>query len=281
MQPRSRIPLAAVSSTPASTWPWAAARTFSISAGPRGSPTRSGTIARCGSSAPTAAGPPARPRAGCLPRCISLPCSSRSSISRSLRRLRSHRACCAWRAAAMPTSRAVSRQPDGCGPAASPRGSLNFFGSRCSKRAGESIDLVSVPAARKVAVDAFLAHREAADLFVPVEPLGTLFGQRLVGWLESRGAVVTTGCAVTGIERERLGRRVRRRARCRHAPVRCGDRGGALETGSPARARCRATGGRAAGGIPDHGGAPVVRPRRGRPAPRGARRARVAVGVSR
>ena len=37
---------------------------------------------------------------------------------------------------------------------------------------GESIDLVSVSAARKVAVDGFLAHREAADLHVPTVPLG-------------------------------------------------------------------------------------------------------------
>ena len=42
---------------------------------------------------------------------------------------------------------------------------------------GESIDLVSVEAARKVAVDGFLAHREAADVFVPLRPLGELFGE--------------------------------------------------------------------------------------------------------
>ena len=70
---------------------------------------------------------------------------------------------------------------------------------------GESIDLVSVPAARKVAVDAFLAHCEAADLFVPMEPLGVLFGERLVGWLERHGAVVMTGCAVAGLERDASG----------------------------------------------------------------------------
>ena len=70
---------------------------------------------------------------------------------------------------------------------------------------GESIELVSVPAARKVVVDGFLAHREAADLFVPVEPLGVLFGERLVAWLERRAVVITTGCAVTGIERDGAG----------------------------------------------------------------------------
>jgi len=66
---------------------------------------------------------------------------------------------------------------------------------------GESIDLVSVAAARKVAVDGFLGHPAAADLHVPLDPLGVLFGERLVGWLRGRGVVIETGRAVTGIER--------------------------------------------------------------------------------
>jgi squalene-associated FAD-dependent desaturase len=73
---------------------------------------------------------------------------------------------------------------------------------------GESIDLVSVGAARKVAVDAFLAHRDAADIFVPLEPLGTLFGGRLVAWLESRGVTVEAGRSVTAVERDAAGRAV-------------------------------------------------------------------------
>ncbi|NBW96636.1 MAG: FAD-dependent oxidoreductase, partial [Planctomycetia bacterium] len=70
---------------------------------------------------------------------------------------------------------------------------------------GESIELVSVPAARKVVRDAFLAHRDASDLYVPLEPLGTLFGERLVAWLERRGAVVRTERAVTGLARGEAG----------------------------------------------------------------------------
>jgi squalene-associated FAD-dependent desaturase len=73
---------------------------------------------------------------------------------------------------------------------------------------GESIDLVSTTAARKVVVDAFLAHRDAADLFVPTEPLGSLFGDRLVAWLENRGVAVERGRNVTSIERDALGRAV-------------------------------------------------------------------------
>jgi squalene-associated FAD-dependent desaturase len=77
---------------------------------------------------------------------------------------------------------------------------------------GESIDLVSVAAARKVVVDGFLAHRDAADLLVPTEPLGTLFGDRLVRWLEDRGVAVRTRMTVTGFDR--VGGRV--------VAVRCG-----------------------------------------------------------
>ncbi len=66
---------------------------------------------------------------------------------------------------------------------------------------GESIDLVSVAAARKVAVDGFLGHPAAADLHVPIDPLGVLFGERLAGWLRGRGVAVETGCGVTQIER--------------------------------------------------------------------------------
>lgn len=71
---------------------------------------------------------------------------------------------------------------------------------------GDSIDLVSVPAARKVAVDGFLGHPRAADLVVPLVPLGELFGERLVAWLAGRGVRVLTGRTVTGIDRDPAGR---------------------------------------------------------------------------
>jgi squalene-associated FAD-dependent desaturase len=66
---------------------------------------------------------------------------------------------------------------------------------------GESIALVSVTAARKVVVDGLLAHPHAADLMVPLRPLGELFGERLAGWLRARGVELRTGSAVTAIER--------------------------------------------------------------------------------
>ncbi len=71
---------------------------------------------------------------------------------------------------------------------------------------GESIDLVDVEAARKVCVDAFLAHREASDLYVPTVPLGSLFGIQLVDWLTSRGITIDSGSTVASLEREADGR---------------------------------------------------------------------------
>lgn len=70
---------------------------------------------------------------------------------------------------------------------------------------GESIDLVDVAAARKVLVDGFLAHHEAADLFVPTVPLGALFGERLVAWLTGQGVALETGRGVTAVERDPAG----------------------------------------------------------------------------
>jgi squalene-associated FAD-dependent desaturase len=70
---------------------------------------------------------------------------------------------------------------------------------------GESIGLVDVAAARKVVVDGFLAHRQAADLIVPTAPLGTLFGERLAEWLAAAGVAVETGRQVTALERSAEG----------------------------------------------------------------------------
>ena len=65
---------------------------------------------------------------------------------------------------------------------------------------GESMELVGISAVRKVVVDGFFAHPQAADLLVPIEPLGELFGGKLVSWLRSQGVVVHTGRSVTRIQ---------------------------------------------------------------------------------
>jgi len=71
---------------------------------------------------------------------------------------------------------------------------------------GESIDLVSVGAARHVAVDGFLGHRHAADLIVPTEPLGQMFGERLADRLRAAGVEIVTGAQVSALERAADGR---------------------------------------------------------------------------
>ncbi len=88
----------------------------------------------------------------------------------------------------------------------SPRVIEYFWRPVLESALGEAIDLVSVEAARKVAVDGFLAHRESADVFVPVEPLGELFGERLVGWLTQQGVAMHVGAIVTRIDRDADGR---------------------------------------------------------------------------
>lgn len=61
---------------------------------------------------------------------------------------------------------------------------------------GEQLGLVSVAACRQVIRDGFLAHSQAADLLVPLEPLGVLFGERLARWLLSEGVSLETGKTV-------------------------------------------------------------------------------------
>ena len=71
---------------------------------------------------------------------------------------------------------------------------------------GESIDFVGISAVRKVVVDGFLAHPKAADLLVPTEPLGEIFGEKLVAWLRGQGAAVHSGQAATGIQYDESGK---------------------------------------------------------------------------
>jgi squalene-associated FAD-dependent desaturase len=51
----------------------------------------------------------------------------------------------------------------------------------------ESLDRISVPHARKVFVDAFLANREGWQVEIPTVPLEELYGGRLTNWLTDRG----------------------------------------------------------------------------------------------
>ena len=52
---------------------------------------------------------------------------------------------------------------------------------------------------RRVFVDGFLRHPQAWRVYIPTVPLDVLYGERLVGWLRSRGVTVRTGAGVTGV----------------------------------------------------------------------------------
>ncbi len=70
---------------------------------------------------------------------------------------------------------------------------------------GESLELVAVSAARKVLVDAFLAHPSALELHVPTAPLDELFGDGIASWLEREGVVIETGVQAAAIEQSAEG----------------------------------------------------------------------------
>ena len=70
---------------------------------------------------------------------------------------------------------------------------------------GESLELVAVSAARKVLVDAFLAHPSALELHVPTAPLDELFGDGIAAWLEREGVVMEVGAQAAAIERSAEG----------------------------------------------------------------------------
>jgi squalene-associated FAD-dependent desaturase len=60
----------------------------------------------------------------------------------------------------------------------------------------ESLDRIAVADARKVFVDAFLAHRKGWTVQIPTAPLGDLYGNQLLSHLEAQGVVVRVGAGV-------------------------------------------------------------------------------------
>lgn len=66
---------------------------------------------------------------------------------------------------------------------------------------GESLDRASLPAARKVFVDGFLAHRDAYPILVPQASLGELYDRRVADWLRGHGAALHLETPIQRIER--------------------------------------------------------------------------------
>lgn len=64
----------------------------------------------------------------------------------------------------------------------------------------ETADRISVPHARKVFVDGFLAHRDGWRVQIPTVSLNELYGQRVSDWLRERGVTVATSAGVARIE---------------------------------------------------------------------------------
>lgn len=64
----------------------------------------------------------------------------------------------------------------------------------------ESLDRISLRHARKVFVDAFLAHRDGWYVDIPTVALEELYGGRLTDWLTSRGTTVRLQSAVEQVE---------------------------------------------------------------------------------
>jgi squalene-associated FAD-dependent desaturase len=64
----------------------------------------------------------------------------------------------------------------------------------------ESLDRISVQHARKVFVDAFLAHRDGWYVDIPTVPLEKLYGGRLTEWLTSRGTEIRLQTSAEQIE---------------------------------------------------------------------------------
>ena len=66
----------------------------------------------------------------------------------------------------------------------------------------ESLERISVGHARKVFVDAFLAHRDGWYVDIPDVPLEELYGGRLTDWLTSRGTTIRLQSSADKIELE-------------------------------------------------------------------------------
>lgn len=69
----------------------------------------------------------------------------------------------------------------------------------------ETLERVDVRAARKVFVDGFLAHRDGWQVGIPTVPLGQLYGDVLVRWLEARQVTVRLLTAVRSLAGGRNG----------------------------------------------------------------------------
>ena len=76
---------------------------------------------------------------------------------------------------------------------------------------GDEVEHVSIGSLKQLFIQGFAAHRDAADLWIPKKPLAELFGDKLVMHLRAKGAEVRNGVAVSEIDRQGRGFRVKAR----------------------------------------------------------------------
>jgi squalene-associated FAD-dependent desaturase len=74
-----------------------------------------------------------------------------------------------------------------------------FWGLVLTSALNETPERIGLRYARKVFVDGFLRHRRGFEVQLPTVPLGRLYGEELLAWLENHRVQVLTGTAVRRI----------------------------------------------------------------------------------
>jgi squalene-associated FAD-dependent desaturase len=80
-----------------------------------------------------------------------------------------------------------------------PRTVERFWGVVLTSALNEAPDRVGLRYARKVFVDAFLRHRRGFEVEVPAVPLGRLYGDELLAWLDQHGVRLLLGRAARAL----------------------------------------------------------------------------------
>jgi squalene-associated FAD-dependent desaturase len=78
----------------------------------------------------------------------------------------------------------------------SPRVIDRFWNVVLVSALSESLDRISIAAARQVFVEGFMAHRRSYEIEVPQVPLGVIYSERMLPWLAAQGVAVRLGTPV-------------------------------------------------------------------------------------
>src|SRR5207249_10126760 len=81
-----------------------------------------------------------------------------------------------------------------------PRTVERFWGLVLTSALNETTDRIGLRYARKVFVDGFLRHRRGFEVTLPTVPLGRLYGEELLRWLQTNRVQLRMGCAVKALD---------------------------------------------------------------------------------